>query len=77
MAGEALRIDLGTVADAAGSATVFYDGASVSVACRLEAARRYGLTIDCEVEAASFDASADHITAVAHLGGAWAHMYRA
>ena len=28
-------------------------------------------------EAASFDASADHITAVAHLGGAWAHMYRA
>ena len=40
MAGEALRIDLGTVADAAGSATVAYDGASVSVACRLEAARR-------------------------------------
>ena len=28
-------------------------------------------------EAASFDASADNITAVAHLGGAWAHMYRA
>ena len=56
MAGDALRIDLRTVADAAGSATVFYEGASVSVACRLEPARRDGLTIDCEVEAASFDA---------------------
>ena len=56
MAGEALRIDLGTVADAAGSATVAYDGASVSVACRLEPARRDGLTIDCEVESAAFDA---------------------
>ena len=56
MAGEALRIDLGTVADAAGSATVFYDGASVSVACRLEAARRDGCVLDCEVESAAFDA---------------------
>ena len=46
MAGEALRIDLGTVADAAGSATVFYDGARVSVACRLEPARRDGETIE-------------------------------
>ena len=56
MAGDALRIDLGTVADAAGSATIFYDGASVSVACRLEPARRDGCTLDCEVESASFDA---------------------
>ena len=56
MAGDALRIDLGTVADAAGSATVLYDGASVSVACRLEAARRDGCTLDCEVESAAFDA---------------------
>ena len=56
MAGDALRIDLGTVADAAGSATVTYDGSSVSVACRLEAARRDGCTLDCEVESAAFDA---------------------
>ena len=56
MASDALRIDLGTVADAAGSATVFYDGASVSVACRLEPARRDGCTLDCEVESAAFDA---------------------
>ena len=56
MAGEALRIDLGTVADAAGSATVFYEGASVSVACRLGSGARDGLTIDCEVESAAFDA---------------------
>ena len=54
-AGDALRIDLGTVADAAGSATVTYDGSSVSVACRLEAARR-GCTLDCEVESAAFGA---------------------
>ena len=59
MAGDALRIaDLGTVADAAaGVPPVSYEQASVAVACRLEPARPAdGLTIDCEVESAAFDA---------------------
>jgi hypothetical protein len=56
MGDAALRVELNTVKDAAGSATVAFHGAEVCVAARWEVARRDGAVLTCEVEAAGFDA---------------------